>query len=350
MTQTLHSSAKLALVCSVIMLLAAASYALELGESTSLGLNGLFASPQWAPNGQGLAVAGPNYQGLYVTDLYGNVKTISEEPMAGWRFSWSPDGQGLAYRTRDEIGMGMQLNVAGLDGESRQISPTLNDLFPPTWDKDGVTYRSGDELVTVDGEGNTVRVTSLSQGRGVLARAASVAGSMMMGQITGGTFTALSLLLPSQTTGGSKSEPGVFTDPDNQIWIVDENGNRKKLLDIEEEPGYFDPVQGGAGDYAVCGLSGNLYVADPENGGVVELGTGANPSWSPDGKYLVFERTTDDGHEITSSELWVASADGSVLQQLTNSSAIETQPSWSPDGNWIAYVVDGVVHLAPIKQ
>lgn len=351
MRQATSILTQIALVLALAALLqTGASSAIQLGESTRLGLNGVFAAPVWSPDGRGLAVAAEDYNCLYTTDLFGNMRLVSDEPLSGWRPSWSPDGQSLAFRSRDEMGMGMRVNVVGPDGETRQISPTLNDLYPGAWGKDGFTYRSGDELITVDASGKVVRTHSLSQGRGLLARVASVAGSFMMGQVTGATFTALSLFLPSKTAEGMPSESGTYTDSDNQVWIVDEHGNKKKLIDMEDEPGYFNPVESAAGDYAVSGLSGNLYVTNPKTGGLVELGAGCNPTWSPDGRYLIFERSTDNGHEITSSDLWIASADGSFLQQLTNTDAIETQASWSPDGRNLVYVVDGVVHLAPLEQ
>ncbi len=322
--------------------------AIELGEGTRLGLNGTFAAPVWSPDGSGLALAGSDYNGLYFTDLFGNLSQISDAPMSGWRPSWSPDGQSIAFRTRDEIGMGMQMNVAGRDGESKPVSPTLNDLIPGTWGKDGLTYRSGDELITVDKDGKVVRVYSLSQGRGLLARIASVAGSMMMGQVTGSTFTAFGLLMSSQRAEGLPAESGVYVDSDNQVWIVDEHGNKKKLIDVDGEHGYFNPVESADGKYAVSGLSGNLYVTDPRTGDVLELGNGSNPTWSPDGRGLIFERTTDDGHQLTSSDLWYYGLDGTAYQ-LTNTPEIETQASWSPDGNSLVYIIDGVVYVAPIE-
>jgi Tol biopolymer transport system component len=342
--------AQVALV-SVLMAsaFAGAAMAIQLGEETKLGLDGSFMAPLWSPDGKGLALSGEKYDGLYTTDLFGNMRLVSDAPLSGWKPSWSPDGQNIAFRSRDDIGMGMKLNVAGPDGETKQISPTLNDLFPGTWGKDGLTYRSGDELITVNEKGEVVRVYSLSQGRGLLARIASVAGSLMMGQVTGSTFTAFGLFLPSQSADGLPAGSGLYTDPDNQIWIVDEEGNKKKLLDREDEPGYFDPVESKDGDYAVSGMSGNLYVTDPATGDTSELGVGCNPTWSPDGRFLIFERTTDNGNEITSGDLWIASADGTFMQQLTNTTGIETQASWSPDGQWLVYVVDGVVTLAPVQ-
>ena len=73
-------------------------------------------------------------------------------------------------------------------------------------------------------------------------------------------------------------------------------------------------------------------------------------SWSPDGRYVIFERTTDDGQRILTSDLWMASWDGSWVYQLTSTGVIEGYPSWSPDGSWIAYVIDGVVYIAPIEM
>jgi TolB protein len=67
---------------------------------------------------------------------------------------------------------------------------------------------------------------------------------------------------------------------------------------------------------------------------IVEL----NPSWSPDGKHIVFSEGTVQGGTDKDLGLWVMNADGSQLRQLTPEGIV---PSWSPDGKTIAYdVVD----------
>jgi len=59
------------------------------------------------------------------------------------------------------------------------------------------------------------------------------------------------------------------------------------------------------------------------------------PSWSPDGKALVFT-----GYDGGISDLFVVNADGSGLHRLTNDKYADLQPSWAPDGKTIAFATD----------
>ena len=59
------------------------------------------------------------------------------------------------------------------------------------------------------------------------------------------------------------------------------------------------------------------------------------PSWSPDGKQLVFT-----GYDGGISDLFVVNADGSGLRRLTNDKYADLQPSWAPDGKTIAFATD----------
>ena len=61
-----------------------------------------------------------------------------------------------------------------------------------------------------------------------------------------------------------------------------------------------------------------------------------DPSWSPDGEKIAFDRSDFTGE---SREIYVMNADGSGQTRLTNNNAVDRDPSWSPDGEKIALSV-----------
>ena len=59
------------------------------------------------------------------------------------------------------------------------------------------------------------------------------------------------------------------------------------------------------------------------------------PSWSPDGKQIVFT-----GFDGGLSDLYVINRDGTGLRRLTSDKYADLHPAWSPDGKTIAFVTD----------
>lgn len=64
---------------------------------------------------------------------------------------------------------------------------------------------------------------------------------------------------------------------------------------------------------------------------------GENPSWSPNGRTIVFDSDRDEAGNL---DVWVMNADGSAQKRLTDSPALDALPSYSPNGRLIVFVSD----------
>ncbi len=79
-------------------------------------------------------------------------------------------------------------------------------------------------------------------------------------------------------------------------------------------------------------LDAALGVTDLVGSGVDILGSGSDPAWSPDGQRIAFTRRAD-GH----AHVFVANANGTDPQQVTDGADDDTHPSWSPDGRSLVF-------------
>lgn len=105
--------------------------------------------------------------------------------------------------------------------------------------------------------------------------------------------------------------------------------------DVAWSPGgtrlvYTSDVDGNGSIYSV-----RADGSDPKLILAGESGRGAfHPAWSPDGKWIALAREINADHE---TDLYLIRPDGTGLHKLLDRPGTETGPSWSPDGRTIVF-------------
>ncbi|NLF08190.1 MAG: hypothetical protein GX594_09455 [Pirellulaceae bacterium] len=141
--------------------------------------------------------------------------------------------------------------------------------------------------------------------------------------------------------------------PNRNVYVCDRDGTNPRRLAAEtvfvrcyrqswSSDGRKIALQGTPREFDKDGDLSRVFVIDLESGKARDLGPGAAPSWSPDGKLLAFHTAERLFEQVPyslqvlprweTSHVWVVSADGGDARDL----GLGSSPAWSPDGKWIA--------------
>jgi hypothetical protein len=134
----------------------------------------------------------------------------------------------------------------------------------------------------------------------------------------------------------------------DDIWVR-HDGVERRLTQGEDR--FYDPVLSPDGArVAFSGLASGLHVMDLRSGALEHLGSGRWPGWHPDG-WLVFERDTDDGHDLVEADLrlWHPAL-GRSIPLTVSAETLDRFPSFSPDGAQLAWIRDGALWVADVRE
>jgi Tol biopolymer transport system component/tRNA A-37 threonylcarbamoyl transferase component Bud32 len=288
----------------------------------------------WSPDGRWLALSPVSFR----AHRERGITLVS--PATGERIEWasidkrfagstdpvfSPDGTRLAYtRTRDDFSAEVYLAPVNADGRPGG-PPTLleyggKEASFPVWTGDGKSLLL---IVGVPSSNGGVRRVRIDGSR----PATTIAGLEHPGSIA---------LAPSGRRLAFH-RPGIDVD----IWRVDladpaSSGRVAPSTLWEEGADYsadgarlaFSSNRSGAREIWVADLSGDHAMRLTTFGGPVP----GTARWSPDQRHIVF-----DARPEGDSEIFVVSASGGAVTQLTRNPGEDARPSWSADGRTIFF-------------
>ena len=323
----------------------------------------------WMPDGNGILYAAGNE--LLVTHLKdGSSASIAALPGRAFWLRWSPDGRLLRFTIIDPIGHTMSLWE--LPAGSRQPRPVLPAWSNPasdccgTWTADGKyfvfqsAHDGSDDLWMLQGKdvSGPTKVTN-----GPLRFEAPVAARtghriFFLGLDTQSALQRYSqqraefvpendFLSQASRVDYSRNRQWVaWTDPQGQLWRARTDGSQKLQLTPDSMQVFLAHWSPDGQRLALMarepGKAWQIYTVPIEGGSpqalLNENRNAADPSWSADGKSLVFGRVPDlMGKESGSRAIQLLDLRTSSITPLPGSEGLFS-PRWSPDGRYIAAI------------
>jgi Tol biopolymer transport system component/DNA-binding winged helix-turn-helix (wHTH) protein/TolB-like protein len=151
--------------------------------------------------------------------------------------------------------------------------------------------------------------------------------------------------------GWDASPPNNWSPDGTQVLLLSDRGGKENIYVMNIEPFAprriasnvesdqpLDPSYSPGGDQVAYQLSNEIRIFDASaqtDKFVLKTSAGANPTFSPDGRRILFQERIDENTEICS-----VNVDGSDFVNITQSPSKDISPAYSPDGTRIAFAAN----------
>ena len=313
--------------------------------------------PSLSPDGTKIAFVAPSLthvnSSIYTMNLDGSEMieiTQQETFVSNSDPSWSPDGTKIAFTSEEQFfaETPSTIGIINSDGTGRIELPGSGGGRTPSWSPDGTKLAFADVL----SDGSDIHhpkivVIGLEDEYQGIRSAATPTPSP--------TPTPISTPTPTPTPAPTPTpNPAPITLLTNEE-ITKPGPNYLDEGAKKHDPSWspdgskivFSSARGCIGLFDEIEMCSDIYVMNSDGSDLTLLRHGASnakdPSWSPDGKEIIFSQGKGGGH----SGLYVMNADGTKQSDGWSSSEIWPtlmsqihDPSWSPDGSKVLLTLE----------
>lgn len=266
-----------------------------------------FMCPTWSPDSKKVAITGDNFKGIWIAEINGSgLAQITAEAGAGYKMAWNATGEKILARTNIYRNQRVFHELKTFDIKTKKAET----LVPESRGLSVASWRTAEKIMLHKGK----RPVALSK-KGAMENAELSVYETMV------------------------------ADPFHALLQIPE------LKELADKP-VINPVMSPDKTKVAFQIPGKgVYTCDSNGSNVNYLGKGAYPSWTPDNKYVIVAKVTDNGATFTSSELLAVdatTAESTVF--FRNSNMIPMTPAVSPDGKKLAFenCVDGCIYTIDI--